>query len=276
LLYRTLERPLLFYLADEGSSELSEILRVLEVAAASNVAIAGSKRAAQPSGIVLPAAAMASELPASAAVVTNPPAAAAGRAAAPSAGERGGEARTAPAAAIPQPPVFVPSVDSEQGKAREKEQYDRSRRGANPPARAPARSSAGTESKEDGNDSDASQSDRDEGVGSSYCEDEWKAMRNKQKKTADRVVETRPGSGAPLVPVPPLAHLRRAPVLPLLSRMSYLTRGSVRCEGGQRGGVEGDGGGVRERRRGDTCASCGGYFAAEGRSIGQIRLSCGG
>lgn len=178
-------REMIFtFLIGEAPSELSEILKALEVAAASKNEHTQSKRAAPQSGLLT--APVYAEKPA--------PVQPTIKVAFATAGEKGpaiernskmGADYLIPATAA----ALVPSNKAVANAApvMRENAYDRSRRGGGGRGGAASSvASAGVESKAAAEDSDGEASKTADGDGSSDSDEDWRSMRNRQKKTADR------------------------------------------------------------------------------------------
>jgi nucleoside diphosphate kinase len=183
---------------------------VLETAAASNNAVADQKGRSKPAGVVLPAPAPI-RAPALAANLTAGAAAKPGNTAPastaynPSGTQKAGAPVRETGPAGPAQPA-----EERQPSAREREyHHERGRPAADATrggrdTRAPvAMSTAGTEHKDGYSSGDASErDDADEGVGSSDSEDDWRAMRDRQKKTAERAQARSAASGRSVTSAP--------------------------------------------------------------------------
>lgn len=170
----------------EEPSELSEILKVLEVAAASNAAIASTKRPSSvhiaeppvpPTQLSAPVSAV--ETVETAAVA--PPSRGTPSTATSKLVKNPADVTSAAPNTVPTVPRTVAEGSRDREQSREY-QYARSRH----PAPAARSGGAGIEQK--GGVSDDEESAGGSGLGSSDSEEDWRAMRNRQKRTAGKAV----------------------------------------------------------------------------------------
>jgi nucleoside diphosphate kinase len=189
---------------------------VLETAAASNNAVADQKGRSKPAGVALPATSGAAapaplRAPAPAAHLTAGAAAKPGNTApASTAYNPSGNQKASAPVHETGPAGPAQPAEERQPSAREREyHHERGRpaadatRGGRDSSAPVAMSTAGTEHKDGYSSGDASErDDADEGVGSSDSEDDWRAMRDRQKKTAERAQARSAASGGSVTSAP--------------------------------------------------------------------------